>query len=127
MRFLFVSLVIVATLGACAEEPTIGYPTVDSALEALHRDAHAKFTIEDGWTIATTEESGKPVIWSFAPKGHPAYPVAVKRTIFENGSAVFIDMKALCSGPQVACAKLVGEFKDANERLIQNLSWAREF
>ena|SRR5579859_800707 len=127
MRNVVVSLALVVTLGACAEESTIGYPTVDRALEALHRDAHAKFTTEGGWTIVTTKENGTPVIWSFAPKGHPAYPAAVKRTIVQSAGAVFIDMKAFCSGTQSACDKLVGEFRDTNERFIQNLSWAREF
>jgi len=123
MRTAFVSLALSVALAAqvCAEESTIGYPTVDAALEALRKDPHAQFTIQGGWTIVATEENGNHVLWSFTPKGHAAYPAAVKRTVLEKDGAVLIDMKVLCFGTQAACDKLVAEFKGLNERIKQSM------
>jgi hypothetical protein len=123
MRTAFVSLAAIALLGAeaRADESTIGYPTVDAALDALHKDPHAQFSTRDGWTIVATEENGNHVLWSFTPKGHAAYPAAVKRTVLENKGAISLDMKVLCFGTQAACDKLVDQFKELNERIKQSM------
>ena len=123
MRAAFVSLAVIALVGAevRGDESSIGYPTVDAALDALHRDPRAQFSIQGGWTIVATEENGNHVLWSFTPKGHAAYPAAVKRTVLDKDGAVSLDMKVLCFGTQAACDKLVDEFKGLNERIKQDM------
>ena len=119
MRTAFVSLAAVALLGAevRADESTIGYPTVDAALDALQKDPHAQFSTRDGWTIVATEENGNHVLWSLTPKGHAAYPAAVKRTVLDKNGAISLDMNAFCFGTQQGCDKLVDQFKELNERI----------
>jgi len=123
MRIAVVSLTLVALLsaGVRADDSSIGYPTVDAALDALRKDPHAQFSTRDGWTIVATEENGNHVLWSFTPKGHSAYPAAVKRTVLEKDGAVLINMQVLCFGTQAGCDKLVADFKELNERIKQSM------
>ena len=124
MRTAVVLLTAIALVGAevRADDSTIGYPTVDAALDALHKDPHAQFSTRDGWTIVATEENGNHVLWSFTPKGHAAYPAAVKRTVLEEkNGAISLEMKVLCFGTQAACDKLVDQFKELNERIKQSM------
>src|SRR5580658_3201208 len=61
------------------EQPrsTIGYPTPDAALAALHAKPDVEFSTQDGWTIASDPETN--TVWSFPPQRDPAYPAVVKR------------------------------------------------
>jgi hypothetical protein len=107
----FVAFVALWTNCLAAEPSSIGYPSVAAALSALTRDPAAHFETQGGWTIVTTVENGNHVVWSFVPRGHPAYPAAVKRTVVEE-NGVAMKMSVLCSGhDKAACDKLVEEFK----------------
>ena len=59
----------------------IGYETVAAALKAVQEKPGTEQRIENGWLVVIDKAAW--TIWSFAPKGHPAYPTAVKRTAVE--------------------------------------------
>src|ERR1700751_92583 len=119
MRTLAASVVALGSLwfSALAAEPSsIGYPTIDAALEALRKDPQAHFSTQDAWTIVSATENGNPVVWSFTPEGHPRPPAAVKQTaVHEKDRAWSMQMALLCGGTKAACDKLVEDFKELNE------------
>jgi hypothetical protein len=98
------------------EQPgsSIGYPSVEAALAALHARHDVSFSIENGWTIAT--DTATRTIWSFAPNGSPAYPTAVKRQVVEREGVVSINMDVLCGASKTACDDVVRTFRAINER-----------
>jgi len=58
--------------------------------------------------------------WSFAPRGHYAYPAVVRRKIEQNPDGnVFVRMSSLCEADKASCDKLIDEFKQLNERIRQ--------
>ena len=91
---------------------TVGYNTVDTALADLR--------VKPGWTIATDREA--KTIWSFTPRGHPAFPAVVKRTVTEHDGSVFIRMGILCQSDKLACDQLVVEFNQMNERMRASMA-----
>jgi hypothetical protein len=95
--------------------PTVGYPSVAAALKALHQKPGVTFRSEHGWLIA--EEAAARTIWSFAPKGHPAYPTAVKRAVVGADGATIIQMDVQCEADKIACDNIVIQFQQINERI----------
>ena len=121
------SIFIAAWLSACApahspvsgaSESTIGYASIDEALEALHAKSHAGedvvFSTENGWTIV--EERAEHTIWSFTPADHPAHPAVVKRALEEEDGAVWIRTTAMCGAEKAACDEMVKQFEQLNKR-----------
>ncbi|MGH8528441.1 MAG: hypothetical protein ACRETN_01165 [Nevskiales bacterium] len=109
----------VAPIQPTVRESGIGYSSVSTALSDLRNRPELATRIENGWTIAN--DSKNTTIWSFTPEGHPAHPAAVKRIVFENDGAVYIDMKALCQADKVSCDRLVSEFEELNELILQSM------
>lgn len=98
---------------------SIGYATVAAALADLHSNPDVTFSVQNGWTIA--DDRAHFTLWSFPPKGDPAYPSAVKRTAVQTGSGITMDMRVLCQSTQAACDKLVADFKALNEQVRDSL------
>ena len=76
---------------------TVGYPTVAAALEGLHANPAVQFRTQAGWTVA--DDPVHSTIWTFAPRGDPAYPAVVKRRIFSAADGSRLEMNVLCSPP----------------------------
>lgn len=98
---------------------SIGYPTVDAALADLHKRPGVTFSERNGWTVASDPATN--TFWSFPPRGHPAYPAAVKRQLIQQGEAVSLQMSVLCGGPKAACDDLVRAFQQLNAQMSQAL------
>jgi len=113
-------LALIATAGASGNSD-IGYPSPEAALEALRKNPDAQFSIKGGWTIVSLSEGGNIVMWSFAPKEHPAYPAAVKRIMSQKEGAWYLEMKILCGGTKADCDKLAAEFNELNERMKKDI------
>jgi len=93
---------------------TIGYPTPDAALAALHAKPDVEFSTQDGWTIASDPQTN--TVWSFPPQRDPAYPAVVKRQMTAAaGGKVAVQMDVLCSATKVACDDLVRAFERMND------------
>lgn len=95
-----------------APGPTIEYETVAAAQHALRRKAGVVVTTENGWEIANDEAA--LTIWSFSPRGYPAYPAVVKRQVVEDGGQVSIRMSVHCEASKSACDELVRTFSRMN-------------
>ncbi|MDP1963177.1 MAG: hypothetical protein Q8M19_21460 [Reyranella sp.] len=81
----------------------------------------AKTSEQQGW-LAVEQ---MPVMWSFSPTSHEAYPAAVKRTVVQRDGRIDIDMSVLCEAPKPACDRLVESFKGLNEQMKRRLGGAR--
>lgn len=92
----------------------IGYPSVAVALEALKARNDVQISNQGGWIIVNDKMAN--ALWSFTPPDHPAYPAAVRRAVVQRGTAVSIEMTALCQAEKSACDKLMAEFKELNEK-----------
>jgi hypothetical protein len=124
-------LALLFVLAACSKSPTpqassetstdntgIGYPTVQAALTALKAKPGVKIRDQQGWTMIEDPVSKDAYdLWAFAPQGNPAYPAAVKRTIYKQEGQVFIKMTALCESSKTACDALVSNFKALNDQI----------
>ncbi len=102
-----------------ASGPTIGYPSVEAALAALHAKTGVVFKTQDGWTLAT-DDAGL-TLWSFPPPGHPAYPSAVRRHVVERDGAVQMEMAVQCEASKQACDDLVRSFEALNAKVREQL------
>ncbi|MDP1753129.1 MAG: hypothetical protein Q8L22_27050 [Reyranella sp.] len=99
----------------------VGYKSVAEARNAVTALPGAKASEQQGWLIVKK----MPVMWSFAPAGHEAYPTAVKRTVGQRDGSFDIDMSVLCEAPKPACDRLVEGFKSLNDQMKRNLGGAR--
>jgi len=92
-------------------------------MQALKRLPGSSMTLTkpDGWTIIK-EPNPTYTQWSFVPAGHYAHPAVVRRAIrvAENGD-VSIETTALCEAQQLACDKLISEFRQLNTRAKQSV------
>lgn len=104
------------------ETSSIGYPTVDAALQALQSKDGVVVSRRDGWTIIDDSTGSDRSLWSFTPPEHPAHPAAVKRTVHESNGSVWIDMTALCQAEKEPCDTLIEEFKTLNEKIRDSMS-----
>jgi hypothetical protein len=119
-RVLAVAFISLVTLGsAAAQEPlpeasnsTIGYPDVATALAALRSRSDITFRDQNGWTIAIDEKAR--TIWSFSPKGYPAYPAVVRRQVVPRGNGSSITMSIHCEAEKAQCDDLVRTFARMN-------------
>jgi len=105
---------------AQAQLPSIGYPSVAAALEALRAKSNVKISNEGGWTIVDDREN--QTIWSFTSSNHPAHPAAIKRIIVQKGDGIHLEMSALCQAEKPACDKLVAEFQALNDKIRESFS-----
>ena len=127
MRFsLFIRTILLsaATLLVSVEagaQGGVGYKSVAEARKAVTALPGAKASEQQGWLIVEQ----MPVMWSFAPAGHEAYPTAVKRTVVQRDGRIDIDMSVLCEAPKPACDRLVESFKGLNEQMKRSLGGGR--
>jgi hypothetical protein len=101
-------------------QSTIGYPTPDAALAALHAKPAVEFSTQDGWTIASDPDTN--TVWSFPPQRDPAYPAVVRRqmTPAPDGKVV-VQMDVQCSATKAACDDLVRAFERMNDEAQRQL------
>lgn len=97
------------------QQSNIEYRSVADALAGLRSKPGTEMSVQGNWTIAY--ESAAHVIWSFAPKDHPAYPAVVKRAVVERDGKTMIDMGVICQASKSACDGLVREFIQMNENM----------
>jgi hypothetical protein len=95
-----------------ATESALGYKSVNEALAALRSMRGVVFTTENNWLIATDEAN--LTVWSFAPKGHSAFPAVVKRQAVAEGAGSRLTMSVLCESSKIACDNLVRTFAQLN-------------
>jgi hypothetical protein len=93
----------------------IGYKTVAAALEGLKARKDVEVFEQGGWTMADDRADGS--LWSFTPRGHPAHPAVVKRTITRKDGKTQIEMTALCQAERAACDRLIDDFQELNLRM----------
>jgi uncharacterized protein DUF4019 len=87
------------------DSSTIGYPTVQTALEALQKKAGVTFRTQDGWLIAQDDEDR--AVYLFTPREHPAYPTVIKRSVFNRDGSAHIGTDALCEAGEAVCDALM--------------------
>jgi len=97
------------------DDARIAFPSVADALASFSTRSDISLSTEDGWTVVVERDAA--VVWSFVPKGHPAYPAVVKRTIVSRPDGVYVQMASLCESSVQACDRLVQEFRDLNSQL----------
>lgn len=100
---------------------SIGYPTVEAALAALKAREGVKVSLQQGWTIIEDQSNNKFVLWSFAPSNHPAHPTAIRREIVKDSAGISVEMSALCQAAKAACDRLIGEFKELNNKMRDSM------
>lgn len=99
---------------------SIGYSSVEEALEALKTKPGTQVRDESGWTIiADRESASERTLWAFTPPGHPAHPAAVKRIVTERDGTIYLDMKVLCQARKEPCDQLVRDFQALNDSVRQ--------
>jgi hypothetical protein len=105
-------------VGSLPEAPnsTIGYETVAEAVKALKAKPGTEHRIENGWLIVI--DNAARTVWSFAPKGHSAYPTAVKRTAVGAKGGSTVETKILCESDKVSCDIVVLQFEDLTNRAL---------
>lgn len=123
---LFIRTILLSTMASLAAveagaQGGIGYASVAEARKAMTALPGAKVSEQQGWLIVEQ----MPVMWSFAPAGHEAYPAAVKRTVVQRDGRFDVDMAVLCEAPRPACDRLVEGFKGLNEQMKRSLSGTR--
>ena len=102
-----------------SENSSIGYETVDIALQAMKNKEGTKLSIQGGWTIIEDKEDSNMVLWSFTPESHAAHPAAIKRKVLEKNQAIYIQMSALCQAKKADCDKLMQEFELLNKNIMK--------
>jgi hypothetical protein len=118
-KLLLPSLVLALALSIPAQPTTpapsvsepgeFDYPTVAAALTALLATPGLdKVFREDGW-LGFSDTKNK-IIWAFAPNGHPAYPIVVKRVMVGDGKTMHVKTSYKCEAPKPACDKLMLQF-----------------
>jgi hypothetical protein len=117
--FIAALLAIQAGHAAPADEPRIGYPTVDAALAALMARKDVLVTQKDGWTIV--QDDANRTLWSFTPPGHPAYPAVVKRALVNKEGGTAIELNALCQADKATCDKLIEDFRTLDDKVRQSV------
>ena len=58
-------------------------------------------------------------VWTFTVAGHPAHPSVVCRRPVPEGSGLTLEMNIQCNAPEAACQKLLRDFQDLNQRMIE--------
>lgn len=115
MRIVAVILCALSARAVVAADDDIGYASVAATLAALRADSSAQFREQRGWTVVASRERDAAVQWFFTPEGHPAHPAVVKRTATERDGVGTIDLVALCHAEQLACDRLLDDFRQQHE------------
>jgi hypothetical protein len=125
---LFVAMFAIAEVGGAQSLPpgplpeagqsTIGYSSVQAALDALRAKPGVNISVREGWTIVNDPEGA---VWSFTPDGNHAHPAVAKRSLIRKDGAVFMEMNVHCEAGKVACDDFVRQFHELNERLRQDM------
>lgn len=121
MRSVMIVLCVATTQLALAAdgEPVVAeYLSVAEAMETLRADPGAQFREQGGWTVVASREGADAVEWFFTPEGHDAHPAVVKRTATERDGIGMIDLVALCHAAQLACDRLLDDFRQQHERAL---------
>ncbi|GAA0541502.1 molecular chaperone DnaJ [Glaciecola sp. XM2] len=116
LAFLSISIAFSAF---ASESSSIGYKTVELALNALKNKEGTNLSIQGGWTIIEDKEESNLVLWSFTPDSHPAHPAAIKRKVVEKNQKIYIQMSALCQAKKEDCDKLMQEFEQLNQNIMK--------
>lgn len=95
----------------------IGYASVAAALADLRAKPGVAIRTEGGWTIV--EDRAALTFWSFTPKGHPAHPSAVKRSLEQENGRTNLHMAVACEASKAACDELVREFQRMNNAALR--------
>jgi len=98
---------------------TIGYPSVSAAMSDLFKRPDLVRRDFGEWLIL--EDHKTRSVWSFAKKGHAAYPTAVRRTIVTEGGVVRVRTRILCQAEKDPCDRVNREFKKLNEQMQARL------
>lgn len=122
--FLLVSGLVFSLLPNLAAAQTtvsgIGYVSVSAARKALAAKPSAQSAEHGGWTIITDEAGDDFTTWTFAPKGHPAFPTVVRRDIvFKNGNPTLVT-RVLCESRRGACDALYSRLHAQIARCTSN-------
>ena len=105
--------------GSKPSESSIGYESVEEALNAMKNSPGAAVRYENGWTVVNFQN--KRILWLFTPEDHPAHPSAVKREVVHNDKGISLDMNVSCKSTKEACDQLVEEFELLNESIRQKM------
>ena len=119
LKFLVLLITTFSSQLFASESSSIGYKTVDLALDALRNKSGTKFSSQGGWTIVEDTEGSNMVLWSFTPSTHPAHPAAIKRKVLEKDKKIYIQMSALCQAKKADCDKLIKEFEQLNNNIMK--------
>lgn len=115
----FVALLISAeSLAADLTEEsmrTIGYSSVQAALESLIKKPSVAVREQNGWTYI--DDASDQAKWTFVPSGHPAYPTAAKQSVRIKDGNVWIDLKIECEADRDPCDKFAKDFRQYTEQL----------
>lgn len=87
----------------------------DALLSKLKSDGETQIREERGWIVAASDKLR--TVWSFPPKGHPAYPSYVKREVVEKDGSIYIETNVRCGAEKSKCDKLVKDFIELNNRV----------
>jgi hypothetical protein len=117
MLALFVCISASAQVSPLPETPrsSIEYKSVAEALQALRSKPNVEISMQSDWTII--DEPANYTLWSFAPKGHAAYPAVVKRRVVQDDAGVSIKTDVICETTKAACDALVSEFMQMNKNV----------
>ena len=111
--------------GSAQAASNIGYKSVAAAMAGLRKRKDVTFEeLKTGWINVL--EPGGATSWSFVPRGHPAYPAVVKRSLVDFGGGDYnVLMSTLCEGRAKACDDLVADFTARNEKLRREIAEER--
>ncbi len=128
-RITFIAVLSIALIGcttSVSKDDGLGYQgyskdgeAVGEMLGRLKSNPNMKVRMDRGWTIVTSD-SGH-TLWSFTPEGHPAHPSYVKREVIEKDGSIYIDTSARCGAEKSVCDKLVQDFIDLNNKVLENM------
>ncbi|MEY2853347.1 MAG: hypothetical protein RL030_479 [Pseudomonadota bacterium] len=90
------------------------YRTVQAAWDALKDKPGVTIRLDNAWTVIGDQAA--LTTWSFAPKGHPAYPAVVRRVVVSRNGDTAIEVSVLCEASKDACVKLLAEFQGMTDR-----------
>jgi hypothetical protein len=115
MRKVILTLCALSAQAAVAAETDIGHASVAATMDALRAEPGAQFREQRGWTVVASRERDSAVQWFFTPEGHSAHPAVVKRTAMQHDGVGTIDLVALCHAEQLACDRLLDDFRQQHE------------
>ena len=106
-----------------AQTPSpIAYKTVAQAYNAMRANAGAKAQQDaDGWITVVVGQGADEGIWTFPPKGNPAFPSVVKRQVIDRDGHLFVAMDVLCQAKKEPCDALVADFNQMNQEMAKEL------